>query len=256
MFDRRDDPRHLLASLGAFLDRFAWERPCPVYPADEAKLTDLPMPLRTLYERDADWIGVCTQDDLLPVDTLHVADGKLVFAVENQAVWTAATERAGEDPRVWARGEAGEPWTAVCSSLAAFLVTLVLQEITLGRSRRAQERDALERLRAAGMRVAPLWTRGPYVHATHDFHVVDNRILVMDGRWCGSDDDALHEVFPVPPRDEKAAMVRPPPTLARIIERTRLETLARQEEVRAEHHRERARVYAGLAGKEEPLGDD
>jgi hypothetical protein len=268
MFDRRENPVHLLDSLACFLRLWHGE-PRDWYGIDAEKLAQvkLPDPLRRLYAFAGHWPGdnfwgsaFANQDHLAPFELLSTEGGHLVFAWENQGVWTCGTTCEGRDPPVWVRFE--EEWQPLCDSLAQFLVTLCLHETLFGCRHVASGELIKEYLSAKGNAPVPLWLRGPFVQAVgdaplghHSFHLADGRLLVMDDDWCGTNSDALAQALPelFEPRAElepglrSRAPIWENPIVPKSIRTATLESLAKQHEQQAEFHTRRAAGYRQLA---------
>ena len=132
---------------------------------------------------------------------LHL-DNRLVFVWENQGVWVAATERAGDDPPVWiteecSHWETQQVWRQLEKPLSHFLVGFVLQELILGSELLAVAPGALEKFEGAGLPVEPVWIRGEYACDIDrpSYFLVGERFLVRrapdeaDGEdWYGCND--------------------------------------------------------------------
>jgi hypothetical protein len=271
MFDRRDDPDHLLASLELFLRH--WNGPRRGwYGIAEEKLATaaLPQPLRRLYAFAGNWPGdnysgfaFNYQDCLFPFEMLEAQHGKLVFACENQGCWACGTTSEGNDPPVWVTEvfTVGLPWQPLCDSLAQFLVTLCLHETLFGCKYRATADHLLESMLAKGMQVSPLWLGGPYVRLLDDgplvrlsFHLVNGRLLVMDDRWCGTNSEqialALPELFKPPdssPEVQAGIPLWENAAIPALVRRTKLESLAQSHEEQAEYHAKQAVTFRRMA---------
>lgn len=171
----------------------------------EVNARSLPMPLRRLYEFAGRWpafdvrhespyaVGAfSTQDALSSLAKLEVnGSGRVSFLSENQGNWVCRTNPNGDDPPVWcdgdfcdAQGEFSRGERMVCASLSRFLVTFVLQEITLG-SRCSLFDDGLSALFETSIAEAiPIWLKGPYVHGEDaDFYLWRN-VLVANLWGC------------------------------------------------------------------------
>jgi hypothetical protein len=134
--------------------------------------------------------------------TLQYLDNRLVFVCENQGVWVAATERAGDDPPVWiseecSHRETQQVWRRLEKPLSHFLVSFVLQELMFG-SLVAVAPSALEKFEGAGLPVEPVWIRGEYAWDIDrpSYFLVGDRFLVRrapdeaDGEdWYGCKDE-------------------------------------------------------------------
>ena len=263
MFDRRDDPASLLTSLERMTRTWFWTAG-EAYGIDEQKLaaTRLPTPLRWLYgfagewRSDNNWESLFAfQDVLLPFECLSLEHGKLVFVVENQAVWRAGTLPDGDDPPVWIQVP-DEPWQKLCDSLTHFLLTFCLHEMVLGSRYIGSGDNLVETFSNAGCHISPIWLDGPYVKTWDDdlqrpmsFHMVDGRFLVMENHWCGTFQDEPWNKFPIlfqEPEPEPATQV---PLLDNLsvpasIRRTHLQGLIARHENYARYHQEMAEKYA------------
>jgi hypothetical protein len=269
MFDNRNDPDHLLASLEHFL--LTWHNYAPGwYGIEPEKLaaTLLPEPLRRLYAATGNWPGknglgslFCYQDYLCPFELLKADDGRLVFAWENQGVWEASTLSEGQDPPVWIRLDE-KSWKPLCGSLAQFLITLCLHETVLGCDHLASGENLLARMIGEGKHVAPLWLDGPYADMRNEsplgrrsFHVVDRRILIMDDHWCGTNsaEEALRfpHLFKAPlPPDPDFQVGKPLweiPSLPLTVKKVHLESLAAKHDAEMRHHAAQASTYRRIA---------
>src|SRR5688500_2141695 len=168
MFDHPDSPQHLIDSLIAFVEVTHGIRRWYGIAAEKIGSVSLPRPLAQLYGSLGNMPGFESrpfpfwqQDRLLPFELLSVENGRLLFAVENQGCWRAYTEQSGDDPPVWFTIEEGQP-EIEHPSLANFLVTLCLQELTLARPILYAGEGFIEKLEAAGHRVNPLWLEGQF----------------------------------------------------------------------------------------------
>lgn len=168
---------------------------------NEVNLFSLPMPLRRLYEFAGRWPGFdkrreskwtvaafSTQDSLRTLNQLEISDDNRVkFIDENQGCWVCSTLVNEEDPPVWCSGDFsdddGKPLQGekkVCDSLSQFLVTFVLQEITLG-SRCSLCDDGLsEQFESARADAIRVWDQGPYVYGSDASFYLWNGVLVAD----------------------------------------------------------------------------
>ena len=107
----------------------------------------------------------CMQDMLCAIaknqwaPMLQHLDNRLVFVWENQGVWVAATERAGDDPPVWiteecSHRETQQVWRRLDKSLSHFLVSFVLQELMFGSELLAVAPGALEKFEERGCQLS------------------------------------------------------------------------------------------------------
>ncbi len=162
-------------------------------PARALRARSLPMPLERLYEFAGRWPSweddgpmqyvvpaLSRQDGLVALEHLSTeADGKVVFLSENQGNWDCRTLPDGEDPPVWCYGDhvdEHENWFTgeklVCDSLSRFLVTSVLQELSLGSRLHLFDDGLTARFESQRSRSVPIWTHGPYVHGNdHEFEL-------------------------------------------------------------------------------------
>ncbi|MCE9638508.1 MAG: hypothetical protein K8T90_22635 [Planctomycetes bacterium] len=92
----------------------------------------VPDSLRVLYQLVPDLGDLCMQNRLLRRQDLSVEDGKLVFACENQGVYSWSTDVAEADSAVYGRWESSEPWQIDVPSLSQFLVQFFLFEAAIG----------------------------------------------------------------------------------------------------------------------------
>lgn len=262
MFDQRDDPDHLLHSLESFL-RLWHGFPPNWYGIAPEKLAQaaIPYPLRRLYAFAGHWPGANLwysafghQDCLAPFELIEASDGRLIFAWENQGVWSCSTTPEGKDPPVWVRID-DAAWQPLCNSLTQFLVTLCLHETVFGAEHLGSAKSVTQSLKEAGMHVTPLWLEGPYVSSSRDqplaplsFHVADGGLLVLNDYWCGTNNAevALSRPELFKPRRQKLTTVEPfweDPIIPAFVRKHHLEFLARQHEEQAQFHSKRARGY-------------
>ena len=187
--------------------------------ADEVRSIEMPVPLRRFFGFAGRWPGhnprtpfanrFCMQDTLCAIaenqwaPTLQNMDNRLVFLWENQGVWVAATEFAGDDPPVWVSEECShretqQVWRQLEKPLSHFLVSFVLQELMFGSELLATAPSALETLESAGLTVEPAWIRGEYAWDIDrpSYFLVGERFLVRrapdeaDGEdWYGCKDE-------------------------------------------------------------------
>ncbi len=168
-------------------------------PLSEVNARALPMPLRRLYKFAGRWPGFdnrydspwavgafSTQDALTPLAKLAVSEsGRLSFLSENQGNWVCRTNSDGDDPPVWcdgdfcdAQGEFSRGERIVCDSLSRFLVTFVLQEITLGSRCSLFDQGLSASFEANKSEAIPVWLKGPYVDGTDaDFFLWRNALV-------------------------------------------------------------------------------
>lgn len=195
MFDHPNEPQHLVDSLVAFVDQ--WHGIRPWYAIAPAKLNavSLPKPLSRLYGSLGNMPGsdgrpfpFSSNDQLLPFELLRLEDARLLFAVENQGCWRAYTEAAGDDPHVWFRVDEDKP-ELEHPSLANFLVTLCLQELTMDCPALYAGEKLRKELESTGHRVNPLWLDGLFPGfdqlLKREFFLVDGRALLVDDHWIG-----------------------------------------------------------------------
>ena len=209
-----------MSGLEHFLQRYLGQRrPEFGAAADELRSIEMPVPLQRLFSFAGRWPGnnpqtpfvnrFCMQDELGTiaenerVPTLQTLDNRLVFVWENQSVWVAATECAGDDPPVWISEEcshlkAQRVWRRLEKPLSHFLVSFVLQELVFGSELLAVAPGALEKFESAGLLVEPVWIRGEYACDIDrpSYFLVGERFLVRrapdeaDGDdWYGCKDE-------------------------------------------------------------------
>ncbi len=195
MFDHPDDPRHLMKSLFAIVKTLHGLRSWYGIAEDKLSAVQLPLPLRLLYGQLGNMPGshdspfpFSTQDHLVPFELLRVENSRLWFAAENQGCWQAYTELNGDDPPVWFIADATDP-VLEHPSLANFLVTLCLQELTMGCPYLYAGEELPKQLEACGHRVTPLWTKGLFPAFDRllnpVFYLVDGGTLLYDKGWIG-----------------------------------------------------------------------
>lgn len=170
----------------------------------------VPSPLRAIYELTGNWpvpygeqwrapewtSGLFgTQDRLLPLDQLEVRGDRFTFIHENQYVWTCETRILEEDPPVYSDAASfdgsGDGMREVCPSLAHFLTTFCLHELTFG-SMNLYSTDA-NPAKPGDLVKAPikeLWTGGMYAYkgAKFSFYLCEGRLLIMN-TGMGTDGD-------------------------------------------------------------------
>ncbi len=178
-------PMHLIDALCDFIEFWLGPRNEEYGElAKEVETCSLPMPLRNLYQfagrwpgfdkrRESKWgVGAFScQDSLRPLHCLEMDERRrITFIDENQGCWTCLTLADGDDPPVWCKGDVGfangEPnqgQKLVCDSLSRFLVTFVLQEITLGSRCCLSDEGLSEQFEATKDRATKLWQNGPYI---------------------------------------------------------------------------------------------
>lgn len=159
--------------------------------ADAVAERQLPLPLIRLYLFAGRWPhweqqgpteyavpALSHQDTLVLLQRVKLEpDGKIGFLIENQGVWDCRTLPGGEDPPVWCYGDQmdeNENWFTgeklVCDSLSRFLVTFVLQELTLGARLQLCDEGLANLFESHRASAIPIWMHGPYVHGSvHDF---------------------------------------------------------------------------------------
>jgi uncharacterized protein (TIGR02996 family) len=144
------------------------------------------------------------QDALYPCQGLRMEEGMLVFACENQGVWTCRCPLEPGDPPVYSNAVAlwdppGEGFQKVCDSLNHFLITLALQEAVMSSEClvATREHDLTKALRVTAR---PLWLNGRYVQSepSHDFFALpEEGVVVMRDAdlWLGSYGDVAECVL-------------------------------------------------------------
>jgi hypothetical protein len=123
-------------------------------------------------------------------------DSRLVFLWENQGVWVAATERAGDDPPVWitegcSHRVAQQVWRQLERPLSHFLVSFVLQELMFGSKLLAVAAGALEKFERAGLPIERVWIRGEYAWGIDrpSYFLAGERFLVRRAPREGNGED-------------------------------------------------------------------
>jgi hypothetical protein len=207
-------PTERMEALCAFIE-FWLGRRLEAYgePPNVVAAYSLPMPLQRLYEFAGRWPGFdkhreskfaigafSCQDSLRPIHRLEmVGQDRVKFIDENQGCWVCSTLVDGDDPPVWCEGDVWDNdgelprgGKKVCDSLSKFLVTFVLQEITLG-SRFCLSDDGLtEQFETSKADAIPVWDHGPYVHGSDASFFLWNGTLVAD-LWGSQFFGANHE---------------------------------------------------------------
>ncbi len=143
----------------------------------------LPLPLRWWYHYGGKRRGILSGQNrlLAPADLEDVDGGRLLFYVENQAVYLWATAQRGEDPAVWGKFNDGEnSWVEEEVNLSGFLIqACVLEAIfsaNYGASVSSAGQETLERV-VAPLRPVPLgawrWPAYPsrFFAGQGDFHL-------------------------------------------------------------------------------------
>jgi hypothetical protein len=211
-FNDKTTPAQLMDELERFIVYWLGRRRDhygePVQSLSELRL---PEPLRRLFGFAGRWPSVTgrdemcekygwvsifsTQDMLLRPSRLQWTDGRVVFIVENQGVWSLATETAGEDASVWIDAddvgpEECEKWPKVNDSLARLLITFCLQELTFGAKFGVWDTKLTELFRSGQPNVTPLWLHGTYVRpeCNYNFYLMDDDVLVGDFSGSGTED--------------------------------------------------------------------
>jgi hypothetical protein len=187
-----------MSGLENFLERYLGPRR-PEYGETEEELAaiEMPDPLRRFFRFAGRWphsAGAnpfCVQDSLCElrnetyIPPLSVLDGRLIFVMENQGVWVAATERSGEDPPVWIAEEyenddPNRDWCKLEKPLSHFLVSFALQEVLFGSEVLGSAAGALEKFESAGLDCTPLWIDGEYAwdFFRTSYFLIDGRLLL------------------------------------------------------------------------------
>jgi hypothetical protein len=93
----------------------------------------VPRPLREFYVAVQNWPDAVVQNRLLDPTELRLEDGRLLFYVENQAVYLWATSPSADDPPVWGRENVPDAsWEKEGEQLSRFLVQLAVFEAVMG----------------------------------------------------------------------------------------------------------------------------
>jgi hypothetical protein len=280
MFDAPDSPEALLDSLERFLDLWLGPR-YPWYGIAEEKLAKarLPEPLRRLYAFAGEWPGnnfwrsaFAYQACLIPFELLAVHQGKLVFLEENQGCWACGAETEGRDPPVWVKLD-DDSWQPLGASLAPLLVTACLHEVLCGSKYKARAEGLMDRFRASGQRISPLWLNGPYVGRLDvsrmerqierlSFSLIDGRALLLGEDWCGTNSEEFRDEFPglFPPSEpsmqEPRHSIPTYPGMSPWVRKRMLQGAARSHEARVEHHLAEAQEHRRLAEEYRRLAED
>src|SRR5262249_39070826 len=142
---------------------------------------------------------------LIPFELLSVDRGKLVFFQENQGGWACGTQTEGRDPPVWVTND--DTWQPLETTLAPFLVTACLLELFCGCKHRARGEGLMDRFRASGKQITPLWINGPFVGRFRvstmqwetdrlSFYLIDGRAMVWEEDECRTNSDEFRDEFP------------------------------------------------------------
>lgn len=211
-----------MESLFAFVETQYGIQPWYGVAAEKLAAVSLPRPLELLYGKLGNMpndrerpFPFSTQDHLVPFELLRTRDTRLWFAAENQGCWQAYTEIKGDDPPVWFTADESDP-VLEHPSLANFLVTLCLQELTLGCPLLYAGDNLPSKLDAQGHRVTPLWTKGLFPGFDHlrnpQFYMVDGRVLLFDKGWIGF--RYAEEAEPYGEALKDANRIHPPETMS------------------------------------------
>lgn len=222
MFDDPNNPQHLMESLFALVETLHGHQSWYGIATDKLAATSLPKPLELLYAKLGNMpndrecpFPFSTQDHLVPFELLRNEDSRLWFAAENQGCWQAYTETSGDDPPVWFTAEESDP-VLEHPSLANFLVTLCLQELTMGCPYLFAGDDLPTQLGAHGHRLTPLWTKGLFPGfgrlLNPQFYLVDGHVLLFDKGWIGF--RHAEEAEPYANALQDAKRIHPPETLS------------------------------------------
>jgi hypothetical protein len=276
MFDRRDDPKHLLDSLRRFM-RW-WDRgERPWYGIAQEKLNSisLPTPLRDLYSFAGDWPGnnffvsaFGYRNHLVAFEFLTEVRGKLAFGFVSEGGPIFGTEFSGNDPPVWT-SQSDKPWEKVCDSLAQFVVTFCLHEMVFGGLHKARPGDLLGFAKSANLHVSPVWLEGPYVGAPENVYLVDADLLVLGysgTQWGSTQSDAFAERFPdLFPKEQAGrkttldAVIRDP-SVPLLVRESVARRAMREQKEQAEYHAAKAAAYeqvlSALKGTSPQLRDE
>jgi hypothetical protein len=122
------------ATLVDFVRTWHGEPAVAVNREDEAERGEA---LRSSHDYFRAWPRLVVQDQLLsPPERL--SDGRIMFLVENQAVYSWATDGTAGDSRVWGRwNEEGAPWVEHGERLGRFHVQVAVNEAIWGASHAA-----------------------------------------------------------------------------------------------------------------------
>lgn len=252
-------------SLLAFVEEWTGYVPSWYGVADEKlSATPLPKPLHRLYGtlgnmpgREGRPFAFSGQDTLLPFEWLRADGNRILFAVENQGCWRCFTDSQGDDPPVWIAIDDAAPELAPIS-LANFLVTLCLQEITMGAAITYAGEGMVEAFSKAGFRVTPLWLHGRFPCGDewlpHRFHLVEGGALVQEDHWVSfrfGDEEfsaALGEATRISPCEHRSVADRLyDPSIWAFAKKQVYERLARDHQQQADLQQSRADECRRLA---------
>lgn len=191
-----------MAGLEQFLEHFLGPRRAE-YGASEKDLQSLqlPAPLQRFFRFAGRWPGhnpetpyenrFCAQDELCAIhprqysSPLRILDNRLVFVMECQGCWAAATETVGEDPPVWISEDCSHRgdrvvWRQLEMPLSHFLVSFVLEQLLFGAEAGGVDENARERFQEAGLTLTPLWINGEYAndYVRPSYYLIDEQILL------------------------------------------------------------------------------
>lgn len=208
--------RQRMQALGELMEFWLGPRKAAYgVPAAQLSKRPLPMPLKWLHEFAGRWpalkdsensrrnsLVLGCQDFLRPINRIKLTkSGKIEFLDENQHCWVCRTLPEGDDPPVWCEGDfydaKGKDFVEgeaqICDSLSKFLVTFVLQELTIG-SRFILEEDTLKRkFKSAKSGKIPLWLNGKTVDVGPSNFWLWNGSLVADLPYGGWQVAANHQ---------------------------------------------------------------
>lgn len=149
-------------SLSEFLAR--WYGPPDRTPTLPNAAVHLPPPLREWYVLTSRYSTPVTFQNTFPGPAeIEEKDGRIVFWVENQAVYEWGVDPDDDDPMVYERATAeGEPWHATGVQLSAFLLTVAVFEAIMSAPHHAlREARSPAELNSALGALQPLPVPGP-----------------------------------------------------------------------------------------------
>ena len=259
----RDNPVKLLEILERFTCFWAYTlKNDEAFGVSDERLArvEMPKPLRALYQFAGSLENIFShQDHLVPFECLETDNGKLIFAWENQGVWSIATEMAGDDPNVYVKHDDDDEYELLDSSLARFIVTFCLHEMIFGAASLSSIDDFPSKLESQKKIAIPIWLDAKYPNGPLSFYLVDGRILVMNDSWCGGkqpDMDASYPVFF--PKNmhkgqqqnlERTCEFWEIPELPIFVKQQHLESLVRRHKNIADEHREKSVHYESILGR-------
>jgi hypothetical protein len=158
-------------------------------------------------------------------------------------------------------------------SLAPLLVTACLHEVFCGSRHKARAEGLMDRFRANGKRISPLWLNGPYVGSLDvsrmerpirrlSFYLIDGRAMMLGEDWCGTNSEEFRDESPAlfpssgPSPHEPRHSILTYPGMSPWVRKILLQGAARLHEARVAHHLARAEEHRRLAEEYHRLAED